>query len=216
MNNLLNWLLTNWVEIAGTILGILYVFLSIKQNILTWLLGLLTSVLYIYVFFNAKFYADMSLQVYYVWVSIYGWILWSKGEKKEHSDTHLKVSKTSTKQYLVLGAISAILWIGIYFILKYLTDSPLPVGDAFTTALSIVATWMLAKKLIEHWILWVIIDFVSLLLYVYKELYPTAIMFVIYVGAAIWGYIEWKKDYRKLNLDAESEAIPTSISKKAI
>lgn len=217
MSSILNWIVENWVEVSGTILGILYVFLSIKQNILTWLLGLLTSVLYIYVFFDARFYADMSLQVYYVWISIYGWILWAKGSKKESVQEQIHVSKTSVKQYLVLGTIAIALWIGIYFILKYFTDSPIPVGDAFTTALSIVATWMLARKLIEHWILWVVIDFVSLVLYVYKELYPTAIMFVIYVGAAIWGYFEWKKD---LNMASEGNSelneVKLRTNKKAI
>lgn len=191
------WLIKNWVEIIGSVMGIAYVFLSIKQNILTWLLGLLTSLLYIYVFFVSKFYADMALQFYYVWVSIYGWILWAKGSNNKHGKNSLPVVSIKPKMLVILLFVSLVLWIGIYFILKKYTDSPLPLGDAFTTAFSIVATWMLARKILEHWIVWVIVDFVSLLLYIIKGLYPTVIMFVIYTLAAIYGYVEWRKDLRK-------------------
>jgi len=190
----LDWAMLNWVEIIGTCLGIAYVFLSIKQKIATWLVGLLTSVLYIYVFFVSKFYADMALQFYYVWVSIYGWFIWKKGKQTEHGREVMPISCLSKNLVIVLSIISILLWICIYIILKHFTDSPYPIGDSFTTALSIVATWMLAKKIIEHWIIWVIVDFVSLLLYLYKGLYPTSVMFAIYIGAAIWGYFEWKKE----------------------
>ncbi len=217
MNSVLNWVVQNWVEIVGTVLGIAYIFLSIKQNILTWLLGLLTSMLYIYVFFDAKFYADMALQVYYVWISIYGWILWAKGSKKESTKEPIHVSRTSSKQYLELAIVAFSLWVAIYFVLKEYTDSPIPIGDSFTTSLSIVATWMLARKLIEHWIVWVVVDFISLLLYLYKGLYPTSLMFVIYTGAALWGYFEWKKDFNSSNSDdLTNEDLKLKAEKKAI
>lgn len=199
IQHFIEWVIRNWVEILGTVLGLVYVFLSIKQNILTWLTGLLTSVLYIYVFFVSKFYADMALQVYYVWVSIYGWWLWSKGVDTKKGHISMPVSRLKTKTTVILALISMALWAGIFFILKFFTDSPVPFGDAFTTALSIVATWMLARKIIEHWIIWVVVDFVSLVLYVYKGLYPTSIMFVVYTGAAVWGYFEWKKQLVKAN-----------------
>ena len=194
-----DWAIRNWVEILGTVLGIIYIFLSIKQNIFTWLTGLLTSVLYIYVFFVSKFYADMALQVYYVWVSIYGWWLWARGVNTNKGHEELPVIRLKKKLAGVLAIISILLWIGIYFVLKYFTDSPVPVGDAFTTALSIVATWMLARKIIEHWIIWVVVDFISLILYIYKGLYPTSVMFVVYTIAAIWGYFEWKKQLKLTN-----------------
>lgn len=200
-NELFDWAIRNWVELLGTIFGIAYVFLSIKQNILTWLLGLLTSILYIYVFFVTKFYADMALQGYYVWVSIYGWYLWTKGKQTESGRRGLSVIRLNKKLMLVLLIISVFLWVVIYFILKHFTDSPVPVGDAFTTALSIVATWMLARKIIEHWLIWVVVDFVSLVLYIYKGLYPTSLMFVVYTLAAIWGFYEWRKDL--LNVQSE-------------
>ena len=114
------WLSSNWVEITGSILGILYVFFSIKQNIATWLLGLLTSLLYCYVFFVSKFYADMGLQVYYVWVSIYGWVLWAKGKQTQNGKQNLPVSCIDKSQLYKLTLISVALWLIIYFILKHL------------------------------------------------------------------------------------------------
>jgi nicotinamide mononucleotide transporter len=197
VKELLSWGSLHWIEVAGALLGVMYVFLSVKQNILTWLLGLLTSFLYIFVFFDSGFYADMTLQFYYVWISIYGWIIWAKGKPTDHGKEQLPVTITSKKLALVLLIISFILWALIWFILKKFTNSPVPVGDSFITSLSIVATWMLARKKIEHWLVWIVVDIVSLILYIYKGLYPTVVLYAIYSIAAGWGYIEWRKDIKK-------------------
>lgn len=198
--DLWEWFCRNWIEIIGAILGVVYVFLSIKQNITTWLLGFLTSLLYVYVFFDTGFYADMSLQFYYVVVSIYGWIIWAKGKETDGKKEGLPVSHASRKLLIILLPISLILWFLIWLILKNFTDSIVPIGDSFTTSLSIVATWMLARKIIEHWIIWVIVDAVCMILFVWKGLYPTVGLYAIYTGAAVWGYFEWKKDLsRRLN-----------------
>jgi nicotinamide mononucleotide transporter len=191
-----DWATKNWIELTGAVFGLIYVFLSVKQNMLTWVLGLLTSLFYIYIFFASKFYADMALQFYYVWVSIYGWIIWKKGEQSEQGKMPLHVSKLSKQQLIILLPVSLLLWVAIYFVLKLYTDSPVPFGDSFTTAFSIVATWMLARKIIEHWLIWIVVDLISFLLYLYKGLYPTTILFIIYTLVAAWGYWEWKKNAR--------------------
>lgn len=196
-DQLISWAVSNWVEITGTIFGLAYIIFSIKQHILTWPIGLITSVLYIYVFFVSKFYADMALQGYYVWVSIYGWYLWRKGPSSNTDKKTLKVTKTNGKMALVLLLVSVVLTVAIYFILSRFTDSPVPVGDAITTAFSIVATWMLARKKLEHWLLWVLIDAFSMALYIYKGLYATTILFGVYTIAAIIGYFEWRKTMKE-------------------
>ncbi|OFX21636.1 MAG: hypothetical protein A2041_08770 [Bacteroidetes bacterium GWA2_31_9b] len=196
LNEIFLWINNHFIEVLGTIIGILYIFLSIKQNIWCWPAGLITSLLYVYVFFISKFYADMGLQVYYVFVSIYGWYFWKYGGTK--NNIIVKVSTTSFALGIKLFFINAVLFGFIAFILVKYTDSPLPYWDAFTTALSIVATWMLARKIIEHWILWVLIDSVSLALYFYKELYSTVILFAIYTVLAIIGYLAWRKDLKKI------------------
>ena len=190
VNDVLVWLQVNWIETLATIIGIIYLVFSVKQNILLWIFGLITSLLYIYVYFNSQFYADMALQIYYVVISIYGWFHWSKGGENEST---LKVSTASTTLMVKCVALTLVLWLGIYFLLS-LTNSDVPVGDAFTTAAAIVATWMLAQKLIENWLFWIVIDSVSLILYIHKELWPTVVLFVAYTLVAVIGYFKWRTD----------------------
>lgn len=149
MQDFVMWLWNHYIEVLATLLGMLYVVLSVKQNIWTWPVGLLCSILYIYVYLDAKFYADMALQVYYVAVSIYGWVQWLKGSQDSpgEKESKLMVSKTPHQMCWYLVVISLLLFVFIYFILNNYTDSPVPVGDAITTALSVVATWMLAKNI---------------------------------------------------------------------
>jgi nicotinamide mononucleotide transporter len=197
VEELLSWIGAHWVEVVGALLGIIYVVLSIKQNILTWLLGLLTSLLYIFVFFDTGFYADMSLQFYYVWVSIYGWIIWYRGKPTDQGKEELPVTNVTKRLMPILLIITIVLWALIWFVLKKFTDSPVPVGDSFITALSIVATWMLARKIVEHWLVWIVADTVSFLLYLYKGMYPTVVLYIVYAMAAIWGYVEWRRNMAK-------------------
>jgi len=186
-----SWLQRNYIEALGAILGLVYIFLSIRQNILTWPVGLITSALYIYVFFLSKFYADMSLQVYYVGVSIYGWYHWTKGSMQTGDE--LPVSGTPRRYWIPLTVVSLVLFVLIAWILKNYTDSPIPWWDAFTTAFSITATWMLARKYLETWLIWVIVDLVSTGLYAAKSLWPTVVLFTVYTGMAVVGYNQWKQ-----------------------
>lgn len=198
MNGIFDWLVNNWVELSGTILGLAYLWFSIKQNILTWPSGLLTSALYIYVFFVTRFYADMGLQVYYVIISIYGWWNWKNSNIKENK-RDLEVSRTGKRLWIILLVSSILIFGLISFVLVNYTDSTLPYWDAFTTSISIVATWMLAKKKIEHWLIWVVADSVSMGLYIYKGLYLTTLLFFVYTIMAIWGYYKWLEDLKKKN-----------------
>jgi nicotinamide mononucleotide transporter len=187
------WLTENYVEVLGVIFSILYLLFSIRQNILLWPLGIISAVLYMVVFFQAKFYADMALNGYYFLISIYGWILWKSGAGK---GKELPVIRLKGKLALILGIITAGGFVIIGFILSRFTDSPIPWWDAFTTAVSFTATWMLARKILEHWILWIIVDVVSMGLYLYRGLYPTLILFAIYTTMAVIGYLQWKKSYQ--------------------
>lgn len=195
MEVVIAYLQANWIELAGSVLSIIYLYLSIKQRVSLWIFGFLCSLLYVVVFFQSKFYADMSLQFYYLGVSAFGWISWKAGKPENRKE--LPVKRTTPLSGAIILVIALVLYFLYYFILSEYTDSPLPKADAFTTALSIVATWMLARKMIEHWWLWIIVDSVSAGLYFYKALYPTAILFVIYTVMAIIGYRQWKKSLPK-------------------
>lgn len=184
-----------WIEIFGVITGILYVILEVKQNRLLWPLGIITSLAYIYIFFTGKFYADMGLQVYYVLISIYGWYFWSRGGSKAEKG-ELPVVRVNRQQAILFFLFFIASWVGIYFVLDRYTDSTVPLGDSFTTALAIVATWMLTQKIIEQWFLWIIANVVSIGLYIYKGLYPTVILYAVYAVMAVYGYVEWKRSMK--------------------
>jgi nicotinamide mononucleotide transporter len=135
----------------------------------------------------------MGLYAYYVFVSIYGWIYWSKSYSDEKE---FRVSIINMKYGGILLAISSILFVLIAVGLKKYTDSDIVFLDAFTTSLSIVATWMLARKILYHWLVWIVIDSVYIAMYIYKGLYATLILFVVYTIFAVIGYIEWHKKWK--------------------
>lgn len=188
------WLIDNFIELLGALLSVLYLFLSIRQNILLWPVGILSALLYMIVFFQTKFYADMGLNGYYFFISIYGWITWRKVNRGKGSV--MPVVHVGRIRSVILLIIVLLLFIVIGYLLNNYTDSPIPYWDAFTTAGSIVATWMLTRKIIEHWILWVVIDLVSLGLYLHRGLFPTAVLFAIYTTMAVVGYIQWRRSIK--------------------
>lgn len=193
---MMEWLQDNYIEVIGAIAGLIYLYLEIKQNIWLWPVGIITSAFYVYVFFVSKFYADMGLQVYYLVISFYGWWHWLYGNKSSNK-AELPITRTSFKQWIYISLITLVLFGVMVFILKRYTDSPVPYGDSFVTALSITGTWMLAQKLIEHWWVWVIVNLVSLILFIWKDLYPTSILFFFYFTLAVYGYYQWKKEMVK-------------------
>jgi len=191
-----------FIEIIGVICSLLYLFLEIKQKRIMWVIGFISSSLYIYIYFQGKFYADMGLSVYYVLASIYGWILWGKRTASNEAPKIIRLiiprSKNQPlvinnhKLIVILFLSATFLFALLTFILRTYTDSPVPVGDALTTALSIVATWMLAKKILEQWWVWLFVNTLSMSLYVWRGLYPTAILFCCYAIASVIGYYKWK------------------------
>ncbi len=193
---ILAWIWSNLVELIGTIAGLSYIYFSIKQKIWIWPIGILSSALYIYVFYDSQLYADMGLQVYYLFISFYGWYFWLNGNKVDDKREELPVTFTKRKMAVYLILITIAIFIVIAFILKYFTDSEVPILDALTTAGSIVATWMLARKYLEHWLIWIVVNIMSIGLYIYKDMYITVVLFVAYLIMAIVGYLKWKKEIK--------------------
>ena len=197
MKVFLDWAFSNKIELAGTISGLIYVWFSIRQSLNTWPTGIVTSFLYCGVFFEAKFYAGMGLQLYYLLISIYGWWSWTHGQAGS-GETKLMVSETNRILWIRLFGLNVLLTVLVYYILKRYTDSPIPFGDAFTTSLSIIATWMLARKKIEQWPIWIFVDLISASLYLYRGLYPTVFLFLVYSVMAGIGYYEWRKELKSV------------------
>jgi nicotinamide mononucleotide transporter len=190
--SILSWILANKIELLGAIPGLIYVFLSIRQHILTWPFGLISSFFYIIVFFQAGVYAMMALQGYYVAVSIYGWHYWLKSNT-EHQNGQIYVNQLGQRGIILVIMVSIILMALVYLLLTYYTDTNVPVSDSFTTSLSITGTFLLARKYIENWIIWIAVDLVTIGLCIGKGLWPTVILYFVYTIMAVLGLIKWNK-----------------------
>ena len=215
-----DWLAGNWLEVFGAVTGIIYVFLEIRQSIWLWPVGLITSAVYVIVFFTSKFYADMSLQWYYLVMSCIGWYWWARGtghkaqgtgrraqgeefraqgeEQKtgglrDEETKGLQVTRLKPGTGLLLTAVFILLYSGVWFILSRITDSPVPEWDSFITSLSVVATWMLARKIYEHWYLWILVNAASVVIFIARGLYPTVILYAVYLAMSFAGLKVWKK-----------------------
>lgn len=186
------------LEYFGVITGLLYLLLEIKQHRAMWVVGFITSLAYVFVFFYSKIYADMGLNIYYVAISVYGFWQWT------HKKESLQTEKAPQEEVILYRNITPRLFTGvifsivaiygmIWYILHHFTDSPIPMGDAFTTAVGIVATWMLARRILEHWIFWIIVNFASVYLFYLRGLYPTMFLYLCYALLAIVGLYTWKK-----------------------
>jgi len=189
---IIDWFFRNWVEVAGALTGLVAIYFQIKEKVIFWPVSLVNVILYIFVYFSARLYAEVSLQLYYLVVSIYGWYLWQngglKGSKKE-----LPVTSCSRILLIKLGVAFVLLSIFMAFLLHNYTNTDVPVIDALVTSLSFIATWLLAKKKIENWIVWIFVDASCVGVYIYKELYATIVLFAVLTVLAFIGYNQWKK-----------------------
>ena len=184
------------LEILGVITGIVYLWLEYKASIHLWIAGIIMPAIYLFVYYNAGLYADFGINIYYLLIALYGWVTWKTGftlfghkePKKE-----LRISHTPRTAWIKAAVAYIIAQLGIYFVLTEYTDSTVPWCDSFTPALSIVGMWMLARKYIEQWWVWCVVDVVSSALYMYKGLYFTAVLYAVYAIIAIFGYFKWKK-----------------------
>ena len=178
-------------EIIGAVIGLVYLYLEFKANKWLWPVGVLMPIVYVWIFFQSKFYADMGVNIYYFFASIYGWILWSKHQKNNQEE--LLITYTPKRYIVPISIIGILLFAIIAFILVRFTDSPVPYGDSFTTALSVLGMWLLARKHVEQWWFWFFVNIISCALYLWKGLYTTSVLFAIYSIISVFGYFKWKR-----------------------
>ncbi|MBO7289878.1 MAG: nicotinamide mononucleotide transporter [Bacteroidaceae bacterium] len=185
------------LELLGVITGIIYLWLEYRASIYLWIAGIIMPAIYIFVYYEAGLYADFGINIYYLVIALYGWLAWKTGfslfGKKGKSDGELPVSRMPRKTWAAMVVTYIITQGFIAWLLINYTDSTVPWADSFTTALSIVGMWMLARKYIEQWWVWCIVDVASSALYIYKGLYFTATLYAVYAIIAIFGYYKWKK-----------------------
>lgn len=183
----------NYLEIIGTVVGLIYLWLEYKANIWLWLAGFIMPAIYVVIYYQAGLYADFGINIYYLLASIYGIYCWlnSKGSSNKENENNHSISRMPITGWGKMGIYGTLLTILIAFVLIRYTDSTVPWLDSFTTALSILAMWMLARKYVEQWLVWMVVDAVSAGLYVYKELYFTAGLYALYTVIAYIGYKKW-------------------------
>ncbi len=179
-------------EWIGFISTFLCIYLAAKENIWNWPISIASIVISAVVYFNSKLYGDFYLQLYFLITGIYGWYFWSK-KKIEHDKPIVSISMSQWGMAIV-SIVALTLLLG--YLLDRFTDSTVPYEDGFCTAMSFVAQIMLTRKIIENWILWIIVDICYVPLLLYKELNLYAILYAVLIFLAIKGYLDWRKTYR--------------------
>lgn len=189
-----NFVDTSLLEAIAVFFGILSVWYARKANILVYPTGIISVVIYIYICFFAKLYADMGINFVYFVMSVYGWYMWTR---KDADKFILPISWCTRKDHLISGIMLVLFFVSLSYFLTNFTDSNVPVIDSMTTSIFIVGMWLMARKKIENWIYWIIGDVISIPLYFYKELALTSVQFTVFLILAILGFIEWRKKIRE-------------------
>ena len=182
-------------EFLGFVLGVLCVLFLIRQNILTWPMGIAYVLISLVIFWQTKLYADFVLHLFYFGMNVYGWYYWVYGRKSD--EQVVPVTSISVNTWLFTLGISAV---GIFiwgYLLNNYTDASLAYWDSTTSVLSFAAMWLTARKKIENWILWLVVDILATGIYYYKGLYFYCLLYLVYIGMAIAGYLAWKKSMNR-------------------
>lgn len=195
---MIDFISNHWLDILTTVLGLVYIYLEYKASIALWLVGIIMPALDIYLFWSAELYADAGMAVYYTMAAVYGYLVWKFGKKHSQLPTE-QLPITHFKRRLILPAVGCFLiaWAVIYYILTMWTNSNVPVTDSFVNALSFIGLWALARKYLEQWMIWIVVDAVCCVLYVYKGIPFKGGLYGLYVIIAVMGYIRWKKMMKK-------------------
>lgn len=179
----------NWIEAIATVFGILAVWLVVRRHMLCWPAGLVQVTLYVWIFYQTKLYSDMILHVIYIFLQIYGWYHWSHPDNKTRE---LPVTRSARPlwQWSVLALTGAGVW---GYLMATYTDAALPWPDAFIVVTSLVAQWLTARKHLESWLFWIVVNVVAIFVYWAKDLYFTTGLYVVFLVLAVLGYVEWRK-----------------------
>lgn len=179
------------LELFGALSALIYLWLEIKQKSQMWIIGIVSGMVYVAVFSTQSLYASAGIQAFFVIMSIYGWISWSRQRDKLSADPFFKrISAGSVIIYLLLTAALTLL---LSTLLRLYSNDPYPIADSAIASLSITATLLLSRRYIEQWYLWMIVNAASSLLYLYSSLYLTFVLYIIYFAASVVGIREWRK-----------------------
>jgi nicotinamide mononucleotide transporter len=191
--------LQNWwhqqsvLELIGVITGLLCVYLAAKNVIWNWPFAIISVAIYIFIFYDSHLFADMGLQFYFLITNIYGWYFWSQKPATDEKTPVIRIKRNE----ILLAILAVVVFTYLLGSVLKLTTASYPFIDSFCTACSLVAQLFLARKVLENWLIWVFVDIIYVGVYTFKGLHATAVMYAIYVGIALYGYIDWKRDWKK-------------------
>ena len=195
MNEILNsndFLLA--LDITATIVGLVYIWLEYRASIYLWIAGIIMPAIDIFLYYEAGLYADFGMAIYYTLAALYGYAMWKWGKKRRAAaDEQLPITRFPMHKVLPVALLFAVAWAAIYEILIHFTNSDVPITDSFANALSFVGLWALARKYLEQWMVWIVVDVVLSALYIYKGIPFKASLYALYVVIAVAGYFKWKK-----------------------
>lgn len=188
------FLRSSLLELTAVVFAIAYLILAVKENSLCWYAAAISTFIFLAIFWEVKLYMESGLQVFYLAMAAYGWYQWRSAD---YGSAGLQISMWTMGQHAIaLTFIVLLTFLSGYF-LQSATDAQLPYLDSFTTWASVVATFMVARKLLENWIYWLVIDSVSIYLYIDRELYFTAILFAVYIVIIFFAWFSWSKSYQQ-------------------
>lgn len=190
-----DFLATHWLDLTTTLLGLAYILLEYKASVWLWLVGFVMQVLDVVLYYEKGFYADCGMEFYYIAMTIYGYWNWTRGTSK--TKAKIPIRHFERRYILPWTTGTVIIWAAIYWLLVSQTDSKVPLGDSFTTALSFVGIWALARKYVEQWLIWIAVDVVTSALYFYKDIPFKASLYALYVVIAIFGYRKWRQQMQE-------------------
>jgi nicotinamide mononucleotide transporter len=200
-------------EVVAVILGIAYLVLAMRQNILCWYAAFGSTAIFSWLFWDVSLVMESGLNVYYLLMAVYGWWVWQGKAKSEQSSNSLADNKLAStvaiktwslsRHGLIIGGV-VLISLATGYGLEKNTSAALPYLDSFTTWGAVITTYMVAQKVLENWLYWLVIDTVAIYLYIDRELYLTALLMAVYVVLAVLGYFIWLKEYR------QQEAIPAN------
>jgi nicotinamide mononucleotide transporter len=193
-----------YLEPVAVTFGLVSVWLSTRQHIASWPTALVNVSLYVVIFFGVKLYADMGLQFVYFGLSLYGWYQWKFGGAGR---TVLPVSRTTPRLAAVLVPLGLLAAAGLGHTLARTTDAALPWVDSAATVTSLIAQWMMTRKLLECWLVWIAVDVVYVSMFIYKDLYLTALQYGVFLVLAVLGWLQWKRSFEVAH--GAVEGVPT-------
>lgn len=184
----------DWVnlETLAVALGLSYLLLAMRENSLCWYCAFFSTAIYVYIFGDVSLYMESVLNVYYMGMAVYGWLQWQKGGAN-HSG--VEIVRWTAKHHIICILVILIASVISGYLLSVNTDARLPYLDSFTTWASVLTTIMVARKVLENWLYWIVINSVSIYLYIDRDLDQTAAMFTLYLVLSVLGYVAWKKNY---------------------